>query len=670
MNLIEHQLDRFAEVVEADNSVVGFREVCDQVVGSLGLRKPRPALLIGPRGSGRSTALGALQAHLDSTSAKAVGRQSIVRIDCGRLAGLTVVELQKLREVAGETSVIAFDDIDLIMGVSGSTVNNDLLAAARAMIHDPALRLVASIDRSTVSALEVREAELTELFERIELPKIEGRELRAIASDQAVQLELHHEVALPAPIVETAAGPAPPSSKLVHPGLLVARLDAACLHARMRRSAVVETADLDLNHSSPQPAVVDRDQLAEALRERVSGQEQAVKVVSERLALTSRKLDLSAHRPDGVFLFVGPTGVGKTELALALAEARFGDEDRVIRLDMSEYGEEHNVSRMIGPPPGYVGSDSPSGWLTTRVRERPGSVIVLDEIEKAHRDVWMMLLQIFDAGRLTDGRGEVASFSDAVIIMTSNLGTGSSASRPVGFMAGEDAADDASREKIMDVVKKTMPPELVNRIDEVVVFRALPRDVIQQIAGSLIAKAIETLGDRGWVLEVPEEVVAQVAKDGYDPAYGARHVKRAIEGRLLASLATLTPGGYRARLEDDEITWQATGANSPGSGSGEPGRPSSVKPVELQASLRYGTRGIEAKALVITAIDYENETAAELLVDAVTEKLVVPEAAELLRNASRRPVMVRGLSATAAEELSGRLRDTGADVAVTGNPSI
>ncbi len=701
-DLSQHQLSQYAENLEPDPKVVGFDAAIDKVVALLGLRGYRPPILAGARGCGRTAALRALRQRLDGGS-EGVDRESVLRIDCARLVAFGAQSLQGARELAGETELIAFDDLDLLMGLGASTANTDMIALARAMLHDPDLRLVGTVDAANLASLRAREPELTQTVEIIELPELGADELAAIAEDQANQLEKHHGVALIPPIIELAARPPEPGSKLVHPGLLVTRLDAACVHARMRGASLVEVEDVDLTHADPQGELVDRDELAAMLRERVSGQEETVETVSRRLAMTSRKLDLNAHRPDGVFLFVGPTGVGKTEFALALAEARFGDEKRVIRLDMSEFSESQNISRLIGPPPGYIGSDEPGGWLTTRVNQQPRSVVLFDEIEKAHPQVWMTLLQILDAGRLTDGRGEVASFSDAVVIMTSNIGTGDAGSRPVGFAAGESDPGDLSRERIMEAVKEQLPPELVNRIDNVLVFSTLPIDVIETIAAAMIRKATTTLAGRGWSLEVPEEVVAHIARKGYDPAYGARHVKRAIEDGLLAGLAQLTPGGYRGRIEGGEIVWDATTATpqplkedgpaaehedvddrSSGDHEGaDDGRaldrtldalsreslPSGLRPVRLQASLRHGTGRGSERALLITGAGSDLDAAAEILVDAVSERIVRAEAAELLRECETRPLVIEGLAATAGLNLMERLTEIGVEVTLNAAPA-
>ena len=303
------------------------------------------------------------------------------------------------------------------------------------------------------------------------------------------------------------------------------------------------------------PARIDRGELLRQLKARIVGQDEALETIVSRLALTRMQFDLRPKRPDGVFLLAGPSGTGKSALAHALAECLFGGEGHFVRLDMSEYAHDWAVSRLIGPQPGYVGSDKPEGWLTTRVRQQPDSLILLDEIEKSHATVWNTFLQIFDDGRLTDGQGKEADFSRSVIVMTSNLGSESfRRKRPIGFRSDDEVADLQS-ERTQDAVKEAMPPELVNRLDAVIVFDALTPAAIREIASREIAVALDRLHGRGYEAEVPDDVVSFVAEQGYDPAYGARHLHRNIERHLLETLVDHPPSKLRAVLSGDSVAW-------------------------------------------------------------------------------------------------------------------
>ncbi|MDD3898365.1 MAG: ATP-dependent Clp protease ATP-binding subunit, partial [Syntrophomonadaceae bacterium] len=270
--------------------------------------------------------------------------------------------------------------------------------------------------------------------------------------------------------------------------------------------------------------------LEDILHQRVVGQEEAVKAVSRAVRRARAGLK-NPQRPIGSFVFLGPTGVGKTELARALAEAMFGSEDAILRLDMSEYMEKHAVSRMIGSPPGYVGYDE-GGQLTEKVRRKPYSVILLDEIEKAHPDVFNILLQILEDGRLTDGQGRTVDFRNSVVIMTSNVGAQNlNATKKVGFTSAVDEAENYSRmkERVMEQLKHTFRPELMNRIDEMIVFASLNEAELKQIIDILLLDLTKRVEENGYTMEISVAARELIMKEGYEPAYGARPLKRAIQ---------------------------------------------------------------------------------------------------------------------------------------------
>ncbi len=265
--------------------------------------------------------------------------------------------------------------------------------------------------------------------------------------------------------------------------------------------------------------------MEERLSKRVVGQEEAIRAVSNAVRRARSGLQ-DPNRPIGSFLFAGPTGVGKTELARALAEFLFDDEQALIRLDMSEYMEKHSVARLIGAPPGYVGYDE-GGQLTEAVRRRPYSVILFDEIEKAHRDVFNVLLQILDDGRLTDGQGRTVDFRNAVVILTSNLGS--------QHVAGGDHEEEKRR--VNEAIRAELRPELLNRIDEVVVFHSLGREELARIVDIQLARISKLLTEKQLRLELTDRAREAVGRAGYDPVYGARPLKRALQRMVLDPLA-------------------------------------------------------------------------------------------------------------------------------------
>ncbi len=341
-------------------------------------------------------------------------------------------------------------------------------------------------------------------------------------------------------------------------GLLQGTPAVAPVAALAKEAARAPEPELEPQPAAPpvQPVPLDKRRLLEQLRSRIIGQDAALEVIVDRLTLTRMQFDLRPHRPDGVFLLAGASGTGKTAFARALAEFLYGNESRLISLDMSEYAHDWAVSRLIGPQPGYVGSDKPDGWLTTRVRRQPESLVLLDEIEKSHPTVWNTFLQVFNDGRLTDGQGNEADFSRTVVVMTSNLGSESYRRRhPIGFHPNQSFATELGA-RTRDAIKESMPPEFVNRLDAIVIFNSLTPDNIREIARREIAHALARLRERGYDTEVPDDVVSFIADHGYDPGYGARHLQRSIEQHLLQTLLNFPPAKLRAQTSGNEVTWQ------------------------------------------------------------------------------------------------------------------
>ncbi|PZE84357.1 ATP-dependent Clp protease ATP-binding subunit [Curtobacterium sp. MCBD17_032] len=309
----------------------------------------------------------------------------------------------------------------------------------------------------------------------------------------------------------------------------------------------------------------DRTRLAsleDELHERVVGQDDAVRAIATAVRRSRTGMG-DPRRPVGSFLFLGPTGVGKTELAKALASSLFGDESAMLRFDMSEFGERHTVSRLVGAPPGYVGYDE-AGQLTERVRRNPYSVILLDEVEKAHPDVFNLLLQVLDDGRLTDGQGRTVDFRNTVVIMTSNIGSEFLASRSgaLGFSATADGgyAEADLRQRVMGKLREAMRPEFINRIDDIVLFRKLERSQLASIVDLLLQDTALRLLAQDMTLSVSEAATAWLAEHGYEPEYGARPLRRLIQREVDDRIATLVVeervhGGDTVRIDvvDDAL---------------------------------------------------------------------------------------------------------------------
>jgi|UniRef100_UPI00378479A0 ATP-dependent Clp protease ATP-binding subunit ClpB len=281
--------------------------------------------------------------------------------------------------------------------------------------------------------------------------------------------------------------------------------------------------------------------LEDELHHRVVGQEEAIEAISDAVRRSRAGLQ-DMKKPIGTFLFLGTTGVGKTELAKALAEYLFDDENAMTRIDMSEYQERHSVSRLVGAPPGYVGYDE-GGQLTEAVRRKPYSVILLDEIEKAHPDTFNILLQVLDEGRLTDNKGRLADFKNTIIIMTSNMGSHIIQEKFENLKGSIEVATEAAKTEVLGLLKQTVRPEFINRIDEIVMFTPLTEANIKQIVGLQLQSVTKMLAQQNITMDATPEAIAYLAEKGYDSQFGARPVKRVIQREVLNQLSKEILGG-------------------------------------------------------------------------------------------------------------------------------
>ena len=298
--------------------------------------------------------------------------------------------------------------------------------------------------------------------------------------------------------------------------------------------------------------------LEERLHQRVIGQDEAVVAVANAVRRNRSGLQ-DPNRPIGSFIFLGPTGVGKTELCKALAEVLFDDENAMVRVDMSEFMERHTVSRLIGAPPGYIGYEE-GGRLTEAVRRRPYCVVLLDEIEKAHRDVFNILLQVLDDGRLTDSHGRTVDFTNTLIVMTSNIG-----SQLIQKVAEEGGDEEEMRSAVRGALQASFLPEFLNRVDETIIFHPLDRQQIRKIVSLQVGRLEKQLEQHGMKLEVTDEALDAIANEGYDPTYGARPLKRVIQQKIQNPLASeLLRGRFgegvtvRVDYRDGEFTFESS----------------------------------------------------------------------------------------------------------------
>ncbi|GED95962.1 AAA family ATPase [Gordonia crocea] len=504
-----------------------------------------PIIVTGERGSGRTSFIHGLPPVLADAG---VG---LTVFGVPRGQEVSPEDLYRLLRQAPDDSVIVVDDLDQRAMLRDQLPMVEMLRALRGASESTKARVIVVLEQASLGRFE---SYVTDFGHIVALPTMTDDAGEAAIKRAVDKIAARYEKVRPDDELMSAVS-APPArtEKFAHPGLAARRLDIALARAAIegRDTATI----VDLHRDGSVPALRRKvEEMSTAMKSRVKGQDTAIEAVTRRLALTRSNLDLRPERPNGVFLFVGPTGVGKTELAREIARVEYGGEDALIRLDMSEYSDSWGVSRLTGPMPGYVGSDSPDDWLTTKVANRPRCVVLLDEIEKAHPVVWNVFLQVFDAGRLSDSRGVTADFRDAVVVMTSNIGVREANSKPLGF--GAAAGVERSRELALGALKDTMPPELLNRIDEVAQFEELSLAAITEIARDEVDRAIDMLASRGWTVGVDDEVIDWLATTGYDPAYGARHLQRNIERRLLSDLVTFSEKGVstvRVQVRDSDI---------------------------------------------------------------------------------------------------------------------
>ena len=511
------------EVTSSDGEVIVFLDEMHTLVGAGagegGLDASnmlKPALARGELQAVGSTTLDEYRKHIEKDPALARRFQPVYVEEPTPEQALDILRALQPRYEAHHK--VAFNDaaIDAAVRLSNRYVTDRRLPDKAIDFIDEAaskVRIDAGILPPRVQEMENRRRELTDLEERAH----QMSDYEQAARHRTERLRIEEELDAERAAVEPAGGA----------GLTVHEKDIAELVANWTGIPVGQLLEGEAERLL---------RMEEHLHERVVGQDEAINAVADTIRRARSGLN-DPKRPYGSFIFLGPTGVGKTELSRALAEFLFNDEDSMVRLDMSEYGERHTVSRLIGAPPGYVGYDD-AGQLTEAVRRRPHRVILFDEIEKAHPDVFNLLLQILEDGQLTDGQGRTVDFRNTVVIMTSNLGTGDLSQRPFGLSPSAGREQDAGavtpelRRSVQDALRKAFRPELLNRIDETIVFHPLSRAQIGEIVGLLVGQVQERLAERGITCELTEAGCDWLVKEGFDVSYGARPLRRAIQRHL------------------------------------------------------------------------------------------------------------------------------------------
>jgi len=598
--------------------VIGRDEEIEQTIEILARRRKNNAVLIGEAGVGKTAIAEGLARRIDSGDVPATLRGArLVALDLGGMIAGAQYRGQfeqrlktALEEVtASEGRVLLFvDELHTILGAGNAEGAMDAANILKPLLARGELRMIGATTLSEYKKIE-RDGALARRFSAVTVDEPSVEQTVAILRGLREGYEGHHGVSITEEALEAAAKL---SDRYVTeyqlPDKAIDLVDQAAARVRLRTPeaagdadavreqirAAVEAEDYEraavlkkaLAEAEAAGGEVGRPQVGETevahvvaartgipvgelvaaelqrlhtleedLHRRVVGQDQAVEVVSDTVRRARVGL-AEGDSPLGTFLFLGPTGVGKTELVKALAERLFATERSLVRIDMSEFREPHTVARLIGSPPGYVGYGE-GGQLTEPVRRRPYSVVLLDEIEKAHPEVWNVLLQLMDDGRLTDGEGRTVDFTNTVVVMTSNLGAGT-ARRGIGFTADRESRQEADEERMKAAAKSAFLPEFLNRIDDVVTFRPLSEDQVAQIAGLLVGRVADRLRhERGIELEVDEALIARLAREGFDEAFGARplkrHIRRTLEKELTrAILDGRLPDGTRARAVEDE----------------------------------------------------------------------------------------------------------------------
>lgn len=486
--------------------------------------------ITGATGTGRSSLISEVAAQLERSEQPMTFRSLRVR---GETA-IKSLEMQLRHAVTNEArvpEVIVIDDFDQIAKLeAGGQADKELIDQIEQICATGAVRFLIVLREDRLDALAQTNNELAERIVHVRLGDLPRADLEEIVRQHtdlrvsAAGMELTDEA------LDRALSPSMAPTRQGQPALAINRIEAALARARLRRSRTLTTDDFEVGPRTAKAP--NASSLRATLRGRVRGQDEAIDAIVNAVVPPMAGFKIRQNRPHAVLLFAGPSGVGKTETAKQLAKAAYGSEQAIIRLDMSEYANEDDARmKLIGASRIWKGS-STSGLLTTKVIDKPRCVVLLDEFEKAHPYVWNLFLQVFDEGRLTDGWGRVASFSETIIVMTSNLGAREGSVLTAGF----GAADGYKVSRQDAAIAEAMPPELLNRITSTVPFSPLSSATIRDLARVELERVVTRLSKRGWNIEFNDDVVDFLADSGHDDRYGARELQRRIETEIFPLL--------------------------------------------------------------------------------------------------------------------------------------
>jgi ATP-dependent Clp protease ATP-binding subunit ClpC len=541
--LINWELDRLAD---APQSLIGRDTPLDRVTRAV-LRKIDPVVVVlADAGCGKTALVRSWAAQAVRGEIAALKDWAFVQLDVntilqdvvlGKIGTAAVMDtLQKASRLP--KTVLVVDDLHLLAGQPGYGVTpmvNDMVACFRPLLQAGALRAVLT---SLPKEFETRFAADSMFGKRtsiLYMEELAGDAVRQVTRNAARTIAEHHQLPISDEALEQAVQTScEPAMAYRPPASALRLLDDACVHALARGEKELSPAQVKeaARTHAEQMTGWDRPRLRalEAdLEKRVLGQPEAVKAVARRIRLTKLQLDRKPQRPDGVFLFLGPSGVGKTELAKALAQCLYGDLTRLVRLDMSEYAEQHEYAKMIGSPPGYLGYGE-EGHLTGPIAKLGHAVVLFDEVEKAHANCHRLMLQLFDEGVLTDGKGKRVDFSQCVVIMTSNIGRDlwADEKNALGF-ASAMSPQEPSAKAVLEFLLKSLPSEFVNRIDDLVPFRTFQRTDLLPIAQKMMKEEEERWNLRGKKIFYEPQLISLLVDTGYNARLGARHLSRNLE---------------------------------------------------------------------------------------------------------------------------------------------
>ena len=519
----EHMGCRFIEPVAVASQMWRVAE-CQEAVAHL--LRPHPPIVVvsGQQGSGRTSLLGEVAASLGACSS----HLRLIRFARDMSSKMSTSE--QFASIHLEANdIIAIDDFDRLTRIAWN-LDKDFLAQVYSH-HFYGTRFLLTVTNDRFDQLAEEFGKLNIDLCRISLSNLDQNALRVIVQPVAVELASQTGVTITDEVIDSASLPPKPTDTLSHPGLAVHRIEVAIGRALAGSQSTITIKHLDPDgaHRAPTSA----KEIACQLGQRVFGQDAALEAIARHVAPALSGLKLNTEAPHAVMLFAGPSGVGKTETAKQLARVAYGSSEAVIRLDMSEYaghGEDARI-RLIGSSKTWKNSTT-EGLLTTKVRDKPNAVLLLDEFEKASSSIWSLFLQVFDEGRLTDGWGQTASFSNTIIIMTSNLGAREATQLAPGF--GSTGGYGLDRQ--LDVINRTLSPEFMGRLSDTVVFQPLDESTIRRVAERELNEAAKLFAKTGWRLQYGPEIIDWLATTSYDPAFGARHVQRNISRDLLSRL--------------------------------------------------------------------------------------------------------------------------------------